>query len=55
MPKSSSVLDLPLSARPAGRTLSRWLYEGLRAAILDGRLDLPRRQTQDSRTNGEPP
>jgi GntR family transcriptional regulator / MocR family aminotransferase len=38
MAKGLSALDLPLTARPAGRTLSPWLYEGLRAAILDGRL-----------------
>jgi GntR family transcriptional regulator/MocR family aminotransferase len=38
MAKGSSALDLSFTARPAGRTLSQWLYEGLRAAILDGRL-----------------
>jgi GntR family transcriptional regulator/MocR family aminotransferase len=38
MPRDSSTLDLPLTTRSAGRTLSQWLYEALRTAILDGRL-----------------
>ena len=38
MPRDVSALDLPLTDRPAGRTLVQWLYEALRTAILDGRL-----------------
>jgi GntR family transcriptional regulator/MocR family aminotransferase len=38
MPRDASALDLPLTDRPAGRTLAQWLYEALRTAILDGRL-----------------
>ena len=38
MPRDVSALDLPLTDRPAGRTLVQWLYEALRTAILDGRF-----------------
>jgi GntR family transcriptional regulator/MocR family aminotransferase len=38
MPKEAGSLDLTLNERPAHVTLSRWLHEELRRAILDGRL-----------------
>jgi GntR family transcriptional regulator/MocR family aminotransferase len=38
MPRDVSALDLPLTDRPAGRTLAQWLYEAPRTAILDWRL-----------------
>jgi len=38
MPRQSPALDLVLGARARGATLTRWLYDELRAAILEGRL-----------------
>jgi GntR family transcriptional regulator/MocR family aminotransferase len=38
MAKSVSSLDLPLRSKPEAATLTHWLYEELRAAILEGRL-----------------
>ncbi len=38
MPKQSTSLPLSLSAPPAETALYRWLYDELRAAILEGRL-----------------
>jgi GntR family transcriptional regulator/MocR family aminotransferase len=38
MAKSISSLELPLSPRPANKSLTDWLYAELRCAILDGRL-----------------
>ncbi len=38
MPKDVSSLDLTLNERPANVSLTRWLHEELRRAILDGRL-----------------
>ena len=38
MPKNVSSLDLALNQRPKHVTLSRWLYEELRRAVLDRRL-----------------
>lgn len=38
MPKASATLPLSLAAPQPGASLYRWLYEELRAAILEGRL-----------------
>lgn len=38
MPRQTTSLPLSLPAAPAGVPLYRWLYEQLRAAILEGRL-----------------
>ncbi len=38
MPRRTQAGELVLGPRPAGVTLSRWLYDEIRAAILDGRL-----------------
>jgi GntR family transcriptional regulator / MocR family aminotransferase len=38
MPKHASSLQLTLPQRPPHVTLTRWLYQELRSAILDGRL-----------------
>lgn len=38
MAKSVSSLELPLRSKPEATTLTHWLYEELRVAILDGRL-----------------
>lgn len=38
MPRQAPALDLVLGKRARGATLTGWLYEELRAAILDGRL-----------------
>lgn len=38
MAKTPYHVQLPLGTPLAGETLSRWLYRGLRAAILEGRL-----------------
>jgi GntR family transcriptional regulator/MocR family aminotransferase len=38
MPKDVSSFELTLNDRPKDATLTRWLHEGLRRAILDGRL-----------------
>ncbi len=38
MPKRSRLQDFPLEVRPRGKPRSRWLYQQIRAAILDGRL-----------------
>jgi len=38
MPRSAGSLDLVLGPRAAGQPAQRWVYEGVRAAILDGRL-----------------
>lgn len=38
MAKSISSLELPLRSKPDAITLTHWLYEELRAAILEGRL-----------------
>ena len=38
MAKLISSLELPLSPRPANKSLTDWLYAELRCAILDGRL-----------------
>ncbi|HEY3454705.1 MAG TPA: PLP-dependent aminotransferase family protein [Bryobacteraceae bacterium] len=37
MPKVKGSLELPLRARSAGQSLTDWLYEELRSAILEGR------------------
>jgi GntR family transcriptional regulator/MocR family aminotransferase len=39
MPKQATSLPLSLSAPAAGTSLYRWLYEELRSAILEGRLE----------------
>lgn len=39
MPKTSAPFPFVLAPRPRGMTASRWLYESLRGAILEGRLD----------------
>ena len=39
MPKQATSLPLSLSAPAAGTSLYRWLYDELRAAILEGRLE----------------
>ena len=38
MPRSAGTLDLVLAPRSGGQPAQRWVYEGVRAAILDGRL-----------------
>src|SRR5215469_2469501 len=38
MPRSAGTLDLVLGPRPGGQPAQRWVYEGVRAAILEGRL-----------------
>jgi len=38
MPRSAGTLDLVLPPRSGGQPAQRWVYEGVRAAILDGRL-----------------
>ena len=38
MPRQAPALDLVLGKRARGATLASWLYDELRAAILDGRL-----------------
>ncbi len=38
MPRRAPEADLVLPPRPANLTLTRWLYEGIRSAILEGRL-----------------
>ena len=38
MPRSAGSLDLVLGPRPRGQSAQRWVYEGVRAAILEGRL-----------------
>ncbi len=38
MPRQAPALDLVLGKRARGATLTGWLYDELRAAILDGRL-----------------
>ena len=38
MPRTRTTLSLNLHAPPAGASLYRWLYDEMRAAILDGRL-----------------
>jgi GntR family transcriptional regulator / MocR family aminotransferase len=38
MPKLKGSFELPLRGRSAGQTLTDWLYEELRSAILEGRL-----------------
>jgi GntR family transcriptional regulator/MocR family aminotransferase len=38
MPKTVSSFELTLNNRPQHQTLTSWLYEGLRLAILEGRL-----------------
>jgi GntR family transcriptional regulator/MocR family aminotransferase len=38
MSKSTTSFELAIRERPADRTLTRWLHEELRHAILDGRL-----------------
>jgi GntR family transcriptional regulator/MocR family aminotransferase len=38
MPRRITTLELALPGRPPGQTASRWLYDSLRAAILEGRL-----------------
>lgn len=38
MAKDASSLELTVDDRPEGETLTRWLHEELRRAILDGRL-----------------
>ena len=39
MPKVLTTPELALSSRPPGVTLTRWLYDEIRNAILDGRLN----------------
>jgi GntR family transcriptional regulator/MocR family aminotransferase len=38
MAKNAALQEFPLSSRPAGAPVHRWLYEALRAAIVGGRL-----------------
>jgi GntR family transcriptional regulator / MocR family aminotransferase len=38
MPKVVSTLELTLSDRPPHQSLTDWLYQSLRSAILEGRL-----------------
>src|SRR5215469_3872935 len=38
MPRSAGTLDLVLGPRPGGQPAQRWVYEGIRLAILEGRL-----------------
>jgi GntR family transcriptional regulator / MocR family aminotransferase len=38
MPRQAPAIDLVLGRRPRGATLTRWLYDELRAAIVAGRL-----------------
>ena len=38
MPRQAPAFDLVLGKRARGATLAGWLYDELRAAILDGRL-----------------
>jgi GntR family transcriptional regulator/MocR family aminotransferase len=38
MAKQPTTIDIALTPRPEGVTLSRWLYDELRRAVLDGRL-----------------
>ncbi len=38
MPRSAGSLDLVLGPRTGGQAAQRWVYEGVRAAILEGRL-----------------
>src|SRR6185436_8477957 len=38
MPRSAGSLDLVLGPRGGGQPAQRWVYEGVRAAILEGRL-----------------
>src|SRR4051794_18953333 len=38
MPKQRKTADVAFTPRPEGATLSRWLYDELRRAVLDGRL-----------------
>jgi GntR family transcriptional regulator/MocR family aminotransferase len=38
MPRKTTTLPLSLPDRPAGTGLQRWIYDGLRTAILNGRL-----------------
>ena len=38
MPKRATTLPLAIGPRPAGAPAGRWLFEALRAEILDGRL-----------------
>ncbi len=38
MPKRTSTVPLALAPRPAGSGAARWLFDALRAEILDGRL-----------------
>jgi GntR family transcriptional regulator / MocR family aminotransferase len=38
MTKEAASLELALNPRPRGVTLTRWLYDEMRGAILDGRL-----------------
>ncbi len=38
MPKVKGSLELPLRGRSAGQSLTDWLYDELRSAILEGRL-----------------
>src|SRR5262249_14789238 len=38
MPRTAGSLDLVLGARTAGHPAQRWVYEGVRLAILEGRL-----------------
>src|SRR5580765_7755650 len=40
MPKANAAIPFMLPTRPKGVSASRWLYESLRAAILERRLDL---------------
>src|SRR5215475_10916171 len=38
MPRTAGSLDLVLGPRAAGHPAQRWVYEGVRLAILEGRL-----------------
>ena len=38
MPRSAGTLDLVLGPRPKGQPAQRWVYEGVRSAILEDRL-----------------
>ena len=40
MAKSPAPFTFVLPSRPPGATATRWLYESLRAAILEGRLGM---------------
>ena len=38
MPGSFKTTDFAIAPRPTGVTITQWLYEEIRKAVLDGRL-----------------